>query len=157
MPVVFRVSSRCAASCSPGLFAWARALRAAGVRERRDRACGCSTSAILLHGICYDFFFVTGQLYTDQEAPPHLRSTAQGFITFVTYGVGMLVGSLLSGGALDYFTTTTGGRSVRNWTGFWLSSALMSFAIMLLVLLFFRSSRRIEAANPSPAPAEVPA
>src|SRR5262249_41443496 len=62
--------------------------------------------AILLHGVCYDFFFVAGQLYTDQEAPPHLRSTAQGFITFVTYGVGMLIGSLLSGSALDYFTTT---------------------------------------------------
>ena len=64
--------------------------------------------AILLHGICYDFFFVTGQLYTDQEAPAHLRSTAQGFITFVTYGVGMLIGSLLSGSALDYFTARRG-------------------------------------------------
>jgi nucleoside transporter len=114
--------------------------------------------AILLHGICYDFFFVTGQLYTDQEAPPHLRSTAQGFITFVTYGVGMLVGSLLSGTALDYFTTTTGDTVVRNWTGFWLSSALMSFAIMLLVLLFFRSSRRIEApAAGGLRPADAPA
>ena len=104
--------------------------------------------AILLHGVCYDFFFVAGQLYTDQEAPPHLRSTAQGFITFITYGVGMLIGSLLSGGALDYFTTTgPDGSLVRNWTTFWLSSATMSFAIMLLVLLFFRSTKRIQAAH----------
>jgi len=112
--------------------------------------------AILLHGICYDFFFVTGQLYTDQEAPAHLRSTAQGFITFVTYGVGMLIGSLLSGTALDYFTDAAGRR---NWTGFWTSSALMSFAIMLLVLIFFRSGRRIEASNAAAGaqPSEVPA
>jgi nucleoside transporter len=115
--------------------------------------------AIMLHGICYDFFFVTGQLYTDQEAPPHLRSTAQGFITFVTYGLGMLVGSLLSGGALDYFsTTTTGGEVVRNWMSFWLSSALMSFAIMLVVLLFFRDRTKIAAAGaPAPVSGEAPA
>ena len=102
--------------------------------------------AILLHGVCYDFFFVAGQLYTDQAAPAHLRSTAQGFITVVTYGVGMLIGSLLSGGALDYFSTTSGGEVVRNWVSFWLSAAAMSFAITLLVLLFFRSKARVGAA-----------
>ena len=91
--------------------------------------------AILLHGVCYDFFFMTGQMYTDQEAPPHLRGTAQGFITFVTYGVGMLVGSLLSGVTVDYFKA--------NWPKFWLSSAGMSFAILLLILVFFRSSEKI--------------
>ena len=64
--------------------------------------------AILLHGVCYDFFFMTGQLYTDQQAPAHLRSAAQGFITFMTYGVGMYAGSLISGNALDFFTTGTG-------------------------------------------------
>jgi MFS family permease len=104
--------------------------------------------AIVLHGVCFDFFFVTGQLYTDQEAPPHLRSTAQGFITAITYGFGMLVGSLLSGYALDYYTTSTGAAGagiVRNWTAFWLSSAAMSAAIGLLVLIFFRSRARIEA------------
>ena len=53
--------------------------------------------AIIMHGVCFDFFFVTGQLYTDQQAPAHLRSTAQGFITAMTYGVGMLIGSFLSG------------------------------------------------------------
>jgi nucleoside transporter len=95
--------------------------------------------AIILHGVCFDFFFVTGQLYTDQEAPAHLRSTAQGFITVVTYGFGMLVGSFLSGYALDYFSTTTGSTIARNWPSFWLSSAAMSAAIGVLVLLFFRS------------------
>ena len=74
--------------------------------------------AIIMHGVCFDFFFVTGQLYTDQEAPPHLRSTAQGFITAMTYGVGMLVGSLLSGGVLDYFSTTAARRRRHaDWIG----------------------------------------
>jgi len=99
--------------------------------------------AILLHGVCYDFFFVAGQLYTDQAAPAHLRSTAQGFITFVTYGIGMLIGSLLSGGILDYFSTTTATGVVRNWQSFWLSSAAMSFVITLLVLFFFKSKARV--------------
>jgi nucleoside transporter len=105
-------------------------------------------AAIILHGVCYDFFFVAGQLYTDKVAPPDLRSTAQGFITFVTYGVGMLIGSLLSGGILDHFsTTTTAGAVVRNWQSFWLSSASMSLAILLLVLVFFRARVRIGAAQ----------
>ena len=97
--------------------------------------------AILLHGFCYDFFFVTGQLYTDQEAPSHLRNTAQGFLTFVTYGVGMFAGSMLSGSALDFFTT--GGK--HNWNSFWLSSATGSFVILLLVAIFFRSSAKVQS------------
>jgi nucleoside transporter len=101
--------------------------------------------AIIMHGVCFDFFFVTGQLYTDQEAPAHLRSTAQGFITVVTYGFGMLVGSFLSGYALDYFSTAGGPTVTRNWQSFWLSSAAMSAAIGLLVLLFFRSRAMIRA------------
>jgi nucleoside transporter len=104
--------------------------------------------AILLHGACYDFFFVAGQLYTDQEAPTYLRSSAQGFITFVTYGVGMYVGSVLSGVSRDYFPT---------WQSFWLSSAGMSFVILLLILLFFRSRVKIRAQQSSaqPEPATV--
>jgi len=114
--------------------------------------------AILLHGVCYDFFFVTGQLYTDQEAPSHLRNTAQGFITVVTYGFGMLVGSLLSGYVLDMFSTTAGSTVTRDWPSFWWSSAAMSFAIALLVLFFFRSPAKIRAKASEAAPgAEVPA
>ena len=99
--------------------------------------------AILLHGVCFDFFFMTGQLYADQEAPRHLRVTAQGFLTFVTYGVGMFIGSLLSGVALDSFTTAVNGKEVHQWTSFWLSSAIGSAAILLMVALLFRSRTRI--------------
>jgi len=103
--------------------------------------------AILLHGVCYDFFFMTGQLYTDQQAPVHLRSAAQGFITFMTYGVGMYAGSLISGNALDFFTTGTGATAVRDWKTFWLSSAAGAFVILLIVAVLFRSHAKIETAH----------
>ena len=102
-------------------------------------------AAILLHGVCYDFFFMTGQLYTDQEAPAHLRGTAQGLIAFLTLGLGMFVGSQLSGWAVDYFTTATGTTVVKNWTGFWVASGLAALAIFLFVAIFFRSSGRVQS------------
>ena len=100
--------------------------------------------AILLHGFCYDFFFVTGQLYTDQEAPAHLRGTAQGFLTFLTYGVGMFIGSLLSGASLDFFTTRTGSAVTHNWTAFWLGCCGGALAILALVAIFFQTRAKIE-------------
>jgi nucleoside transporter len=100
-------------------------------------------AAILLHGVCYDFFFMTGQLYTDQQAPAQLRSAAQGFLTFMTYGVGMYAGSLISGNALDFFTT----GAVHDWRAFWLTSAAGAFVILLLVAAMFRSRAKIEATN----------
>ena len=100
--------------------------------------------AILLHGFCFDFFFMTGQLYTDQEAPAHLRGTAQGFLTFLTYGVGMFIGSMLSGVSLDFFTTTAGGAITHNWRAFWLGCGGGAFAILALVALFFQTRAKIE-------------
>ena len=111
--------------------------------------------AILMHGVCYDFFFMTGQLYTDQEAPAHLRGTAQGLIAFLTLGLGMFVGSLLSGGAVDYFTTTTGTTVTRNWTGFWVASGLAALAIFLFVAIFFRSSGRVQSKESQVATADA--
>lgn len=96
--------------------------------------------AILLHGVCYDFFFMTGQLYTDQEAPAHLRGTAQGFLTFLTYGVGIFAGSLLSGVAVDYFTPVQG---ARNWTSFWLLSSAAAAGLFVFVLVLFPRSTPI--------------
>jgi nucleoside transporter len=105
--------------------------------------------AILLHGLCYDFFFMTGQLYTDQEAPAHLRSAAQGVITFLTYGVGMLIGSLASGRTIDYFTRVSGGVLTRNWQSFWISSASTAFVILLFLAIFFRNNSKIQSTKPS--------
>lgn len=100
--------------------------------------------AILLHGICYDFFFMSGQLYTDQKAPQHLRGTAQGFVMVLTYGVGMFLGSLLSGWTVDFFTTPQG----RDWHAFWLSSAAAAFVILLLMAVFFQSREHIRTEQP---------
>ena len=149
MPVVFRWWS-VRTILLIGLGAWAIRYVLLGYGNAQD-GMWMFYLAILLHGVCFDFFFVTGQLYTNQVAPSGLRSTAQGLIIFLTYGVGMLIGSLMSGGVLDYFSTTgPGGTVVRNWPSFWLSSAAMSFAITAMVFLFFRSSVRVTAEETQP-------
>ena len=103
---------------------------------------------ILLHGICYDFFFVTGQIYVDQKAPANVRAAAQGFITFVTYGVGMLIGSWLSGRVVDAYVTTTGGVIVgHDWRSIWLVPAAGAAAVLVLFALFFRTKATDEASR----------
>lgn len=95
---------------------------------------------ILLHGICYDFFFVTGQIYVDKKAPGDLRAAAQGFIAFVTLGVGMLIGSWLSGRVVDAFNIAAGGQTHHLWDRIWLVPAAGAAAVLILFALFFRSA-----------------
>ena len=93
---------------------------------------------ILLHGICYDFFFVTGQIYIDLKTPTALRAAAQGLITFITYGVGMFVGSWASGAVVQHYTMSAAtGAPGHEWTPIWLIAAGASiFALLLFALLF---------------------
>jgi MFS family permease len=98
---------------------------------------------ILLHGICYDFFFVTGQIYVDNTAPKAIQAQAQGFIALITYGVGMVIGSNLSGEVVKHFTavsTSSEGvvESVMAWQKIWLTPALLAGAIMILFALLFK-------------------
>jgi nucleoside transporter len=93
---------------------------------------------ILLHGICYDFFFVTGQIYVDRRAPADLRAAAQGFIAFVTLGVGMFIGSWISGRIVDAFALPGGGHA---WDRIWLVPAAGAAMVLLLFALFFRAER----------------
>jgi nucleoside transporter len=90
---------------------------------------------ILLHGICYDFFFVTGQIYVDRKAPGDLRAAAQGFIAFVTLGAGMYIGALLSGRVVDMYALPGGGH---DWQRIWLVPAAMAAAVLVLFALLFQ-------------------
>jgi nucleoside transporter len=93
---------------------------------------------ILLHGICYDFFFVTGQIYVDRKAPLAYRAAAQGMITLVTYGAGMLLGSFLSGPVVGHFATVAAdGSATHAWRPIWLISGGLSTAVLLLFWLAF--------------------
>jgi nucleoside transporter len=99
---------------------------------------------IVLHGICYDFFFVTGQIYVDQKAPADVRAAAQGFITFVTYGVGMLIGSWLSGKVVDRYASMVngaGGTVAHDWNRIWLVPAGGALVVLILFAVFFRSDQ----------------
>ena len=89
---------------------------------------------ILLHGICYDFFFVTGQIYTDKRAPVQIRAAAQGFIAFVTLGVGMFIGSYLSGWVVDQFVT----GATHDWRSIWLVPAAFAAVVMVVFAVLFR-------------------
>jgi nucleoside transporter len=90
---------------------------------------------ILLHGICYDFFFVTGQIYVDRKAPADLRAAAQGFIAFVTLGAGMYIGALMSGRVVDMYALPGGGH---DWQRIWLVPAAMAGAVLILFALLFQ-------------------
>ena len=98
---------------------------------------------ILLHGICYDFFFVTGQIYVDQQAGEKIRAAAQGFITLVTQGLGYLIGSWVSGAVVQAHALPAG----HDWRGIWLVPALGAAVILLLFGLMFRPQPKAVAAG----------
>ena len=100
---------------------------------------------ILLHGVCYDFFFVTGQIYVDQQAGEKIRAAAQGFITLVTQGLGYLIGSWVSGAVVQAHALPGG----HDWRGIWLVPALGAVVILLVFGLMFRP-RQLELAPSSP-------
>ena len=89
---------------------------------------------VLFHGICYDFFFVTGQLYVDKAAPEDIRSSAQGFIAFVTLGAGMFVGGILNG----WWNGLQSKDGVMDWSAVWYFPAILSAAVLILFLISFK-------------------
>ncbi len=89
---------------------------------------------IALHGICYDFFFVSGQIYTDSKAGEKFKSSAQGMITLATYGVGMLIGFWVAGKITDYFSTD----GLHNWENIWLFPAAFAAVVMVIYAIAFK-------------------
>ncbi|HJU66544.1 MAG TPA: nucleoside permease [Gemmatimonadaceae bacterium] len=112
-------------------------------------------AGILLHGICYDFFFVTGQIYVDQRANVRIRAAAQGFLAFVTHGVGLFLGAWISGNIVEsYSLTSAAGAVSHDWRSIWVIPAAGAAAILLIFATLFRPAKIPESASTlSTAPA----
>ena len=93
---------------------------------------------IALHGICYDFFFVSGQIYTDSKAGEKYKSAAQGLITLATYGVGMLIGFWVAGKITDSYLVS---ENVHEWTNIWTIPAIFAFVVLILFMLLFKNEK----------------
>lgn len=99
-------------------------------------------AGILLHGVCFDFFFVSGMIYTDLKAGEKIKAQAQGLISLATYGLGMFIGSVVGGYVQNMYTTGEGASAVTNWTNVWLVPAGIAVVVLLLFILFFRDNTR---------------
>jgi nucleoside transporter len=113
---------------------------------------------ILLHGICYDFFFVTGQIYVDKKSTPAVRGQAQGFLVLVTYGVGMLIGAQVAGNVFNRFLGDQAALTMDQWQDFWLLPAAFAALVLIFFAFFFRPPKGedMAAAGPGSAPDPAP-
>jgi nucleoside transporter len=119
-----------------GMFAWVLryALFALGAP---DVVTWMIISGIALHGICYDFFFVTGQIYVDKKASDEIRGQAQGLIVLITYGAGMLIGAQAAGWLFNVIRTGDQ-LSLNQWVSFWWVPAIFAGAVLVFFVLFFQ-------------------
>ena len=104
-------------------------------------------AGIILHGICYDFFFVTGYMYTEKKAGEKIKNAAQGLFTFATYGVGMFIGTWFSGFITEHYTV----NGQENWMKIWLVPAYIAVGVLIYFILLFKEKREIEVAGTNPS------
>ncbi len=126
-----------------GMFAWV-ARYGLFYLGAEDQIVWMIIGGILLHGICYDFFFVTGQIYVDKVAGDDIRGQAQGFLVFVTYGLGMFVGAKVSGSLFNKMITGEGAELLTQWKEFWLIPCIAAGVVMIVFGLFFKDKLKTE-------------
>lgn len=99
-------------------------------------------AGIILHGICYDFFFVTGYMYTEKKAGEKIKNAAQGLFTLASYGIGMVIGTYFSGIVVDAYSV----NNTPDWNSIWMVPAYISVGVLIFFLLFFKEKKQIETA-----------
>jgi nucleoside transporter len=126
-----------------GILAWVtRYFLLAGSVNNHGLQTAMVFGAILLHGVCYDFLFIAGQLYVDDEANERMRGAAQGFIAFILWGVGNFVGSTLAGRAQEAYTLALPeGLIAHDWRSIWMYPAWGAVAVLIVFLIFFRDRK----------------
>ena len=97
-------------------------------------------AGIILHGVCYDFFFVTGYMYTEKKSNERIKNAAQGLFTFVTYGLGMFIGTWFSGFVTTYYSE----GQVYQWPQIWHVPAYIAVAVLFAFVFFFKEKKEIE-------------
>lgn len=97
---------------------------------------------IALHGICYDFFFVTGQIYVDKKSTSAIRGQAQGFLVLVTYGVGMLIGAQISGVLFNSYLGAKAALTPDLWQSFWIYPAVFAVVVLVFFALAFKDDSK---------------
>jgi nucleoside transporter len=108
---------------------------------------------ILLHGVCYDFFFVAGQIYVNQRANERIRAAAQGLLTFVTLGLGLFIGAGVSGSVVDANSVRdAAGALSHDWRAIWLVPAGLAAGILIIFSVLFRPSLQVRARELAAAP-----
>jgi len=123
-----------------GMGAWALRYLCFGFGNPVDYTVSFLYLGIALHGVCYDFFFVTGQIYTDKRAGETYKSAAQGLITLATYGVGMFIGFWIAGQVVgDYKTETS-----HEWQTIWMIPAAIAFVLLVLFALLFKDDKSVK-------------
>ncbi len=140
-----------------GILAWAlRYFFLSGSVDASGAAqTGFIFAAILLHGVCYDFLFIAGQLYVDEESTERNRGAAQGFIAFILWGIGSFVGTMLAGILMEaHKIQGVAGPILHDWKTIWMQPALGATAVMIIFLIFFREpkkERQVKADSAAPA------
>jgi MFS family permease len=105
---------------------------------------------VFLHGICYDFFFVTGQIYVEKKSTPAVRGQAQGLLVLVTYGVGMLIGAQVAGAVYNRFLGGREALPLAEWAQFWWIPAAFAAGVLILFILLFND--RVDRSMATVAP-----
>ena len=120
-----------------GIAAWALRFFFFSNGDMSDDYYWMLMAGIVLHGICYDFFFVTGYMYTENKAGEKIKNAAQGLFTVATYGIGMTIGSWFSGIITDSYTVD----GIKNWAEIWMIPAYISGAVLLFLMIFFKEKK----------------